>query len=190
VSNLAVASFTAAQPGQLRVDQISCDADQQQAPMRAAKRARARERALERSRRNTNPDQYGPSTRQDRRAHRRAAHGLLVKQVTNPGGSRAVRADGVPLRGYRHDTLSGAYWRTRTDHAADARAASQAKHAGARDMAARIVATHGNTITVEDATISTWARLWGKSIALFSPGMLVDARLDVARPVENNQPPN
>jgi hypothetical protein len=37
------------------------------------------------------------------------------------------------------------------------------------------VAAHGNTITVEDTNISTWARLWGKRIALFSPGMLVAA---------------
>ncbi|WP_353371086.1 zinc ribbon domain-containing protein, partial [Mycobacterium sp.] len=40
---------------------------------------------------------------------------------------------------------------------------------------ARIVASHGNTITVEDCSITTWARLWGKRIALFSPGMLVAA---------------
>jgi hypothetical protein len=56
-----------------------------------------------------------------------------------------------------------------------ARAASQAKHTRARDIAARIVSSHGNTITIEDANISTWARLWGKRIALFSPGMLVAA---------------
>jgi hypothetical protein len=37
------------------------------------------------------------------------------------------------------------------------------------------VATHGNTMTVEDTNINTWARLWGKRIALFSPGMLVAA---------------
>ena len=30
-------------------------------------------------------------------------------------------------------------------------------------------------ITVEDCRISTWARLWGRRIALFSPGMLVAA---------------
>ena len=36
-------------------------------------------------------------------------------------------------------------------------------------MAARIVAAHGNVITVEDCRISTWARLWGTRIALFSP---------------------
>jgi transposase len=37
------------------------------------------------------------------------------------------------------------------------------------------VAAHGNTLTVEDTNISTWARLWGKRIALFGPGMLVAA---------------
>ncbi len=37
------------------------------------------------------------------------------------------------------------------------------------------MATHGNTITVEDCRISTWARLWGKRIRLLSPGMLVTA---------------
>ena len=76
---------------------------------------------------------------------------------------------------YRHDRLSGGYYRTRVDRAAQARAASQAKHARAQQVAARIVASHGSTITVEDAMISTWARLWGKRIALFSPGMLVAA---------------
>jgi hypothetical protein len=175
VSNLALASFPAAHPEQLRIDQITCDAVAQQAATRAAKQTRDRQRALDRSRRSTNPAQYGPSSRQQRRAQRRATAGLPVTQVTNPGGPRTARADGVPLRGYRHDTLSRGYRRTRTDHAADARAASQAKHARARDIAARIVAAHGNTITVEDCSISTWARLWGKRIALFSPGMLVAA---------------
>jgi len=37
------------------------------------------------------------------------------------------------------------------------------------------VAAHGNTITIEDCQISTSAKLWGKRIALFSPGMLVSA---------------
>lgn len=81
----------------------------------------------------------------------------------------------MPLRAYRHDRLSGGYHRTRVDHAAGARSASQAKLARAHQVAARTVATHGNTITVEDCSISTWARLWGKRIALFSPGMLVAA---------------
>jgi len=175
VSNLALASFPNDHPEQLHVNQISCTLEQQQAAARAARKTRARQRALDRSRRNTNPDQYGPSQRQHKRAARRAERGLTAKQITNPGGPRAARTDGVPLRAYRHDRLSGGYHRTRTDHAADARATSQAKRARAHEVAARIVATHGNTITVEDCTIATWARLWGKRIALFSPGMLVTA---------------
>jgi hypothetical protein len=81
----------------------------------------------------------------------------------------------VPLRAYRRDRLTGGYYRTRVDRAAQARAASQAKRARAHQVAARIVDTHGTTITVEDCSISAWARLWGKRIALFSPGMLVAA---------------
>jgi hypothetical protein len=37
------------------------------------------------------------------------------------------------------------------------------------------VAVHGNAITVEDCAISAWARLWGKRIQVFSPGMLIAA---------------
>ena len=175
VSNLALASFPNEHPEQLVIDQISCTPEQHKAATRAAKKARARQRALDRSRRNTNPDQYATSVRQAARATRRAQSGLAPKQVLNPGGPRDARADGVPLRAYRHDTLSRRYRRIRCDHAADARATTQTKHARAHDVAALIVAAHGNTITVEDCTISTWARLWGKRIALFSPGMLVAA---------------
>jgi len=170
-----LASFCGPPPEQLIVEQIGCTDEQQRAAARAVKKTRARHKALDRSRRNTNPDQYGPSPRQAARAARRAERGLAVKQITNPGGPRAARADGVPLRAYRHDRLSVGYRRTRADHGADARAISQAKYARACEVAARIVATHGNTITVEDCSISTWARLWGKRIALFSPGMLVAA---------------
>jgi hypothetical protein len=173
VSNLALASFPDGHPEHLIIEQIT--GEQQRAAARAAKQTRDRQRALDRSRRNTNAEQYGPSARQHKRAARRAAQGLPTKQISNPGGPRAARADGVPLRAYHHDRLAGGYRRTRTDHAAQARAASQAKLARAHQVAARIVATHGNTITVEDCTISTWARLWGKRIALFGPGMLVTA---------------
>lgn len=113
--------------------------------------------------------------RQQKRAQRRAASGLSDRRVTNPGGARHARADGVPLRAYRKDELSEAYRRTRCDHGAATRRASQAKQARANEVAAAIVDTHGNTITVEDCRISTWARLWGKRIALFSPGMLATA---------------
>ena len=175
VSNLAVASFPDEQPEQLVADQIGCTAEQQRTAARSAKHARARQRALDRSRRNTNPDQYGPSPQQHKRAKRRAAKGLAARQITNPRGPRAARADGVPLRAYRHDRLSRGHHRARADHAAQARRASQAKQARADQFAAHIVAAHGNTITVEDCRVSTWARLWGKRIALFSPGMLVAA---------------
>jgi hypothetical protein len=175
VSNLALASFPDGQPEQLRVDQITCTDEQQRAAARAAKRARARQRVLDRSRRNTNREQYGPSVRQHKRAERRAERGLKTRQITNPGGSRRARTDGAPLRAYRHDRLSNGYHRTRVDYATEVRTISQAKHARARDVAARIVHRHGNSITVEDCSISTWARLWGKRIALFSPGMLVAA---------------
>lgn len=175
VSNLAVASFPAEQPLQLAVEHVEYTDAQQRAAARAARRARARLKALDRSRRNTNAGQYGPSVRQRKRADRRAAAGLPARQVTNPGGARHARADGVPLRAYRHDTLSGRYRRTRCDHAAESRRASQAKQARANEIAATIVAGHGNTITVEDCRICTWARLWGKRIAVFSPGMLVSA---------------
>lgn len=175
VSNLAMASFPGGHPEQLVVEQITCDATQQRSAVRVAKRARDRQRALDRSRRNTNADQYGPSPRQQKRAQRRAASGLAARQITNPGGARYARTDGVPLLGYRHDRLSRRYRRIRTDHTTAARSASQAKRARAGEAAARIVAIHGNTITVEDCSISTWARRWGKRIALFSPGMLMAA---------------
>jgi hypothetical protein len=175
VSNLSVASFPDHRPHRLVVGRVDCTPAQQKAAAGADKETRARHKALDRSRRNTNTDQYGPSVRQHKRAERRTAAGLPTRQVSNPGGARHSRGDGVPLRAYRHDTLSGRYQRTRCDHSAAARRTSQAKQARAAQVAARIVATHGNTITVEDCRISTWARLWGKRIALFSPGMLVTA---------------
>ena len=175
VSNLSVASFPADQPERLVVGRVACTPDQQRAAARAAKQTRARQKALDRSRRNTNTNQYGPSVRQHKRADRRAAAGLAARQVTNPGGPRHARADAVPLRAYRHDELSGRYRRIGCDHAAAVRRTSQAKQARAAHLAAAIVAAHGSTITVEDCRISTWARLWGKRIALFSPGMLVAA---------------
>ncbi|SHU67290.1 Putative transposase DNA-binding domain [Mycobacteroides abscessus subsp. abscessus] len=175
VSNLAVASFPHDRPSELTVARIVCTPEQQRAAARAAKRARDRQRALDRSRRNTNTDQYGPSVRQRTRAQRRTAKGLPAKRIANPGGARHARADGVPLRAYRRDDLSQRYRRTRSDHATHARRTSQAKQARAAAVAAQIVATHGNAITMEDCRIASWARLWGKRIALFSPGMLVAA---------------
>ncbi|MEZ0362323.1 zinc ribbon domain-containing protein [Mycobacterium sp. pUA109] len=175
VSNLAVASFPADHPERLVIGRVECTPAQQRTAARAAKRTRDRQRALDRSRRNTNVGQYGPSVRQHKRAQRRAAAGLPTRQVTNPGGAREARANGVPRRAYRQDELSRRYQRTRCDHSAEARRTSAAKQARAAHIAAAIVSAHGNTITIEDCRIPTWARLWGKRIALFSPGMLVAA---------------
>lgn len=153
VSNVSVASFPERRPADLTVEQVVVTGELQRAAERAARLVRARRRALDRSRRNTNPDQYRSSARQKTRADRRAGCGLRPKQVSNPAGPRHARADRKPLRAYCDDKLSRAYQRTRSDHAADARAASQAKRARARATAARIVAAHGDTITVEDCTV-------------------------------------
>jgi hypothetical protein len=59
VSNPALASFPDGRPDQLVVEQITCTSEQQKAAENAARRARARQRAMDRSRRNSNPDQYG-----------------------------------------------------------------------------------------------------------------------------------
>ena len=95
--------------------------------------------------------------------------------MPNPSGARAARTDDVPLTAYRDDTLSRTYQRTRVDHVAAQRARSQGKKARARELATHIVARHGPNITVEACVISTWAKLWGKRIQLFSPGMLIAA---------------
>jgi hypothetical protein len=178
VSNVAVVSFSEGFPQQLVAEQICCTVEQLNTAQCAAKKSRARQKALDRSRRNTNTEQYGASVRQHKRTQRRAAKGLAARQITNPGGTRHARADQVPRRAYRYDKLSRRYRRIRDDHTTAARAASQAKRARACQLAAQIVATHGRLITVEDCQISTWTRLWGKRIAVFSPGMLITALTD------------
>ena len=175
VSNLSVASFPGLHPAELAVEQVTVTPEQRGFAERAARRARVRRRAMDRSRRNSNPDQYGLSSRQQARAVRRARDGLAARYVGNPGGARAAGDDGAPLRSCRHDALSNAYRQTMADHAAEARARSQAKQARARGLAAQIVAVHGNRIVIEDCSVSAWTRLWGRRIQLFSPGMLIAA---------------
>ena len=175
VSNLSVASFPDGHPDQVVVEQITLSNAQRDAAGREACRAKACQKAFDRSRRNSNPGQYGLSARQLARADRRARQGLSAQHVCNPGGARLARADGGPVRPYRHDALSQTYHRTRADYRADARRRSRAKQARARQAAGHIVAAHGNSILVEDSNISAWTRLWGKGIHLFSPGMLIAA---------------
>src|SRR5262249_15942726 len=73
------------------------------------------------------------------------------------------------------DTLSGSYRTVRAEHAAASRGASQAKHARARDIAQQIVTLHGPNLVVEHTDMRSWARRWGRGIALFSPAMLLAA---------------
>ncbi|MEZ5117096.1 MAG: zinc ribbon domain-containing protein [Candidatus Nanopelagicales bacterium] len=179
VSNLAAVSMpsspTEGPRDGLRADYVTVTDEQRRAAERAAKKARDRQRALDRSRRSANADQYHPSARQQARADRRAAAGLAPRTVDIPTGPRLSNAAGVPSRAYRKDTLTVAYRRTRADHAADARSAAQAKRARAAQAAANIVAAHGPVIVTEHVDVRAWARSWGRSIRVFSPGMLLAA---------------
>ena len=47
--------------------------------------------------------------------------------------------------------------------------------ARAKAVAARLVSTHGGRLTVEDCTLASWFRLWGRACAAFTPGMLTTA---------------
>lgn len=175
VSKLAVVSAPQSADGPVLADYVTVTAEQRSAAERASRKARSRQKALDRSRRNSNTDQYQPGKRQDERAQRRAAAGLSAKHVSAPKGQRVSDAAGRPKRAYRRDELSSSYRRTRSDHAASARAASQAKQARARDLAGRIMATHGADLITEHVDMRVWARRWGRGIALFSPGMLISA---------------
>ena len=91
VSNLSVASFPGRHPEELSIEQVRIADEQQRDAAKAARRARARQRALDRSRRNSNPDQYGMSVRQHARADTRATRGLAARQVDNPAGPSGPR---------------------------------------------------------------------------------------------------
>ncbi len=73
-----------------------------------------------------NAQQYQLSKRQEKRARRREAAGLVAKQVI-PAGPRIARSDGKPLQAYRNDQLSNGYRRDRAAQVADAASAVQAR---------------------------------------------------------------
>jgi hypothetical protein len=172
VSNLTVASFQ--NTGDLTITRIERDGRARQRSHRRARQERRRQRSLERSRRAMNAQQYQLSRRQEKRARRRGAAGLAAVQVI-PSGPRLARSDGKPLQAYRNDTLSKAYQRDRAAQARDAAAVSQARRDHARQIARRIVREHGFTLTVEDCDLRPWSVQWGRSLAAFSPGTLLDA---------------
>jgi hypothetical protein len=172
VSNVTIASHDTTQ--QMRISRIERDEPQQQKDRRRAKRDRRRQRELERSRRAANRAQYQLSKRQEKHARRRAEAGQRPVDVI-PMGPRVARADGVPLQSFRRDTLSSSFRRGRATQAAEAESAARARRDRARAVAATVVATHGYQLVVEDTSITAWASSWGRALAAFAPGMLVDA---------------
>lgn len=172
VSNISIASHDAGRD--VRLTRIERDESQQACDRKRKKRERRRQRELERSRRAANRAQYQLSKRQEKRARRREAAGLRPVEVI-PMGPRKARVDGVPLQSYRKDEVSASYRRTRRAMAAEADAAARTRRDRARKVAAGVVAKHGTQLVVEDTSIAAWARSWGRALAAFSPGMLVDA---------------
>lgn len=172
VSNITIASRNGNED--VQITRIERDGSQQRADRRRTKRDRQRLRALERSRRAMNRAQYQLSKRQEKRARRRAAVGRPPAQVI-PMGPRLARNDGKPLQRYAKDTLSNRYRRERAAQVAAAAATAQARRDHARAVAADVVVTHGYSLVVEDASIATWSRAWGRALAAFSPGLLVTA---------------
>ncbi|MFT3916922.1 MAG: hypothetical protein QM704_23410 [Anaeromyxobacteraceae bacterium] len=172
VSNLTIASQVAG--GDLRLTRIARDLATKDGDRGRRRRERRRQRALDRSRRAANQEQYRLSTRQEKRARRRAASGLSPVNVI-PQGPRIARADGVPLQAYRRDQLSRRHRRLRAEEVASAAAGVQARRDRARRVAADVVRTHGYRLFVEEGHISAWARRWGRGVAAFTPGLLVSA---------------
>jgi hypothetical protein len=173
VSNVSIASVSAANDD-LRISRVERDAG---APAvvkeRAAKKSR-RERALDRSRRAGNPDQYELSEKQLARADDRAAVGRPPVQVI-PKGPRKAHAGGRPKQGYRKDQLSNRYRRIRSELAAQEASAAQARRDQARLVAGAEVLRNGFRLTVEDCSLRSWAKLWGRSLHAFAPGLLLSA---------------
>ena len=174
VSNVTVSS-THEDGGDYRSGRIDFTDEEKAAAKRAAKEHAKRQRKLDRSRRGTNPEQYEPSKAQAAHNERRAQSGLAPVTFATPMGPRVANKAGVPKCAYRHDKLSKTYLRVRAALAQSSRALSQAKHARSLVFAKRMVAQHGARFIIEDNLIANWKKLWGKRIALFSPGMLVVA---------------
>ncbi|MER7681061.1 transposase [Streptomyces sp. NPDC096934] len=178
VSNLCVVSFPSTfdpADGVVEATRIEPSDAELAALAKARRKDRGRRRALDRSRRASNPAQYGPSKRQQARAEHRQAAGLPARHVALPGGARAANKAGVPKQAYRRDALSAGYRFNRARLAEAAATVAAAKDHRARRIAADIVADHGANLTVEDCDIRTWYRLWGKALQATTPGRLIAA---------------
>ncbi|MGP3960614.1 hypothetical protein ACTWPT_31855 [Nonomuraea sp. 3N208] len=179
VSNLSVVSAPATgdpADGPVRADQVTLTPAEHARLAGDRRKAKRRSRALDRSRRAGNPDRYEPSRRQAKRARRRQEADLPARQITVPRGGRVANAAGKPRNAaYHTDTLSSGYRKLRAIHAAAAVTRTAARKARARQVAADLVAVHGTRLVVEDCDIRTWFRLWGRTLAAFTPGQLIAA---------------
>ncbi|MGW2940104.1 zinc ribbon domain-containing protein, partial [Streptomyces sp. NPDC001156] len=178
VSNLSVVSFPDTfnpADGAIQTSRVELTDDERAALAKAQRKERGRKRALDRSRRATNPHQYGMSKRQQARAERREGAGLPERHVQVPGGARAANTAGLPRQAYRRDDLSAGYRLGRAKLAEAAATAAAAKDHRARRIAERIITDHGANLTVEDCDIRTWYRLWGKALQATTPGRLITA---------------
>jgi hypothetical protein len=134
VSNLAVVSFPSSclpEDGEVASTRVTLSSVELARLARERRRTRARQRALDRSRRAGSRCQYELSRRQRRRAERRAAAGLVERQVAVPGGARMTDERGRPRQRYRDDRLSAGYRHTRAvqAEAAASLAGAQAQRA-------------------------------------------------------------
>ncbi|MDT0468419.1 zinc ribbon domain-containing protein [Streptomyces gibsoniae] len=178
ISNLSIVSFpNTFHPADGDVEAIRLEpSDAELAALAKDRRKdRGRKRALDRSRRASNPVQYGPSKRQQARAERRQAAGLPARTVQTPGGARAANKAGVPKQAYRRDSLSAGYRLNRARLAEAAATQAAAKDHRARRIAEDITAGHGANLIVEDCDIRTWYRRWGKALQATTPGRLITA---------------
>jgi len=173
VSNISIASIRS-DNDELRISRIERDAGDPEVVAKRAATKRHRERALDRSRRAANPEQYELSSRQCARAERRAARGFPAVRVI-PMGPRRAHAGGRPRQGYRKDQLSKRYRRVRSEVAASEASVAQAKRDHARRVAGAEVLRHGFLMTIEDHSLRTWARTWGRSLHAFAPGLFLSA---------------
>ena len=171
VSNLAVVSVDS-NFCDSRSTVVRRDAGESDLLARADAKKRRGQRRVDRSRRAMNAQQYSESRAQLKRNERRAARGLRVVTDSTPRGGRLTTTAGVPRRAYHRDQLSATYRDLRRREGERARAQSLTKQAKAHEAAVQLVAIHGVHWLIEDCNLTTWAKLWGKSLHAFAPGMV------------------
>jgi ribosomal protein L37E len=155
-----------------RSTMVRVDANERDRLARAEAKKRRELRRVDRSRRASNAAQYAKSKAQVKRDERRAFRGLRPVTDATPRGGRLSNANGVPRQAYRRDQLSSTYRDLRRRQGEQARAGSLTKQTKAHDVAVQLVATHGTNWFIEDCNLTAWAKLWGKSLHAFAPGMV------------------